>query len=91
MQAMTIVSIQDENLDGFKLGDLTPLKIQSSHYNSSGTHTYIYIHTLSICGENVIKAFCSGYTCLFSVSNHVRTEPQTASLWHQLYVSEGAF
>lgn len=85
MQAMTVVSIQDENLEGFKLGDLTPLKIQSSHYSSSGTYI------LYICGKNSFKAFCPGYTCLFSVSNHVKTEPQTVSLRHQLYVSEARY
>lgn len=70
MQAMTVVSIQDKNLKGFKLGDLTPLKNQSSHYSPSGTYT------LYMWGKkNGFKAFCPGYTCLFSVSDHVKTEP----------------
>lgn len=74
MQAMTVVSIQDKNLKGFKLGDLTPLKIQSSHYSPSGTYT------LYMWGKKMVSKLSAQVTLVFSVY------PITSKLNHRLLV-----
>lgn len=45
MQAMTVVSIQDENLKGLKLGNLTPLKSKISKIQSQCRIYFIYVET----------------------------------------------
>lgn len=75
MQAITVVSIQDENLKGFKLGDLTPLKSQSSHYSPSGTYTVLYI-----CGKQMVSKLSAMVRLVFSVY------PITSKLNHRLLV-----